>query len=254
MRQWATTASCPLQCARTVAVQHRRERVLCTPHRRCEDITCSGCAGRSWSGVPVSEGAGTVAGMSHLFVGVDCETSGRVFSNGARLIQAGFSVRDAAGTLQVFSELVRPRRPYLWEEEAFQVHHINRWDVESADDADTVDAHARSWLHHQFPDTELVAVGLNIGSFDFPFLHDSLPSTMTLFTHRSVDLNSVFYTLDGQTGLDGNRWTWLAWKRAAAQFAQQQLADQPGQAHDAGWDAASAIIMHEWLISHIRTT
>lgn len=187
------------------------------------------------------------------FIGLDCETTGANIDDGASLIQVGAATFDSTGVTDVYRSLVNPGH-LRWSHEAFAVHGIPADDVRAARPHSTVDAEAAAWLTQRTGAARgtrsLIAVGFNVGAFDFRFLNRWMPDTMSLFTHRCVDLNSLCFALDSTAPADSeSEWTWTQWKAAAKTYAREQLqaADVHGGAHDAGWDAAEAVLCFTWL-------
>lgn len=188
-----------------------------------------------------------------LVAGIDCETSGNDLARGARMIQIGLAV-GSGSDLDVFSSLVgwsdESWDTDSWSTEAETVHGITRARLAQAPDADAVDALAATWLlrHGARADRPAVlAVGFNVGSFDLPFIARYLPRTRALLTHRCVDLNSVLFTLDGWHPTESDGWGWHRWKSTVKEHAAAALHAHAGGAHDAGWDAAEAMLSWQWL-------
>jgi hypothetical protein len=188
-----------------------------------------------------------------LVAGVDCETSGNDLGRGARIIQIGLALPTEDG-LSVFSSLVGwPEDSWddtSWSPEAEAVHGITRTRLAGAPECTTVDAQACEWLTDRGASVGnrlILSVGFNVGSFDHPFIARYLPATRALLSHRCVDLNSVLFTFDGwhPDGEDG--WDWLRWKSSMKADVASALRDNEGGAHDAGWDAAEALLSWRWL-------
>jgi hypothetical protein len=186
-----------------------------------------------------------------IFVGLDCETSARSLAQGARLIQAGIAIRTDAG-LEVLSELVSWDE-MLWDEGAAAIHNIPREALDAARPAAQVDTAFHNWLVLRTPaetsHQELVSVGFNVASFDHPFFAHAMPRTMGLFSHRAVELNSLCFALDGAPGPDGKCWGSEQWKACAKSVAAERLEARGlgGVEHDAGYDAALALEIFDWL-------
>lgn len=191
-----------------------------------------------------------------VVVGLDCETSGSELSSGHRLIQAGLAAHDGA-SVEIFSSLVGwPADSWSgneWSLEAEAVHRISRERLADAPPAEIVDADAAAWLLARGGRSHfrrILTVGFNVGAFDHPFFARYLPRTRGLITHRHIDLNSVCFTLHGRPH-NGRSHTWQEWKEAAKQAAAAQLS-HVGGAHDAGYDAAEALLAWVWLREQIN--
>lgn len=87
----------------------------------------------------------------------------------------------------------------------------------------------------------LVPVGWNVGSFDMPFVRNTLPLSAALFSRRYVDLNSVCFTY-GSLVKGVPFGDWHGFKNDCKQFAEEalQIDGEPAQWHDAGYDAQAA--------------
>jgi hypothetical protein len=188
-----------------------------------------------------------------LIAGVDCETSGNDLDLGARLIQIGLALPTDEG-LSVFSSLVGwPEDSWdgsSWSSEAESVHGITRARLAAAPDPFSVDAQACDWLTNRgarVGSRLILSVGFNVGSFDHPFIARYLPATRALLSHRCIDLNSVLFTFDGWHPDAEEGWDWLRWKSSMKADVASALRDHEGAAHDAGWDAAEALLSWRWL-------
>jgi len=78
---------------------------------------------------------------------------------------------------------------------------------------------------------QIVPIGFNVGSFDMQFLRKQSPLIASYFSHRSVDLNSVVYTLDPLQA-------WNLKERLSAEVAEQMGEDRAF--HTAAYDARFA--------------
>jgi DNA polymerase III epsilon subunit-like protein len=188
-----------------------------------------------------------------LVTGLDCETSGSDLAAGHRLIQVGLAVL-ADGEPRIFTSLVGwPENSWdeqSWSPQAQAVHNISREQLADALPADEVDFLAESWLlgHGALLGRRLVlSVGFNVGSFDHPFFARYLPRTRALITHRHVDLNSICFTMDGWSGRN-----WQQWKDAAKTAAAAQLRHLGSASHDAGYDAAEAVLAWQWIREQVN--
>lgn len=184
-------------------------------------------------------------------VGLDGEMSSATHTTGA-LIQAGIAVQDPDGQIHTFCRLLKEHDidyQNWWEEQAEQVHHIKKEEVLSATRATIIDDLAYQWLKENTTGEPLYAVGYNVMSFDIPFFKKALPKTTSLFSHRGIDLNSILLTLDGY----GDK-PWTYYKDLLKDYCKAELENQNFgyNAHNAGWDAAEAIIAYSWLTERIR--
>ena len=194
-----------------------------------------------------------------LVAGVDCETSGNDVNRGARLIQIGLALPTVDG-LSIFSSLVGwPEDSWddsSWSPEAEAVHGISRARLAVAPEPSIVDAQICEWLTDRGAKAGsrlILSVGFNVGSFDHPFIARYLPATRALLSHRCVDLNSVLFTFDGWHPGEEDGWDWLRWKSSMKADVASALRDHEGGAHDAGWDAAEALLSWRWLRERLDT-
>ena len=189
-----------------------------------------------------------------VVIGLDGEMSSAELDQGGRLIQAGLAVR-VDGRLEVFSELIGWDE-LEWSEEAAAVHGIDRADIAAASRSEEVDQRVYEWLlarGGRAKRRRLVATGFNVAGFDLPFFRHALPRTMALVSRRSVDLNAVCMTLGGWATPTGPTRTWTGWKDGLKSAADAEIARLgiSGHAHDAGYDAAQALLGWEWLRAEI---
>lgn len=184
------------------------------------------------------------------FLGLDIETSGIALSKGSRLIQIGIVAGDGAE----YCRLVRPTDgDFEWDPESATVHGIPLQAVYDAAPDTEIDAELFQWLlaHGGHADKRvLIAVGFNVQSFDLPFIRHSLPMSGDLISRRSVDLNSICFTMGSmQLPFQGSIPRWSGWKRMAKRWAEEQLiADGiPAAHHDALYDARNGMLCWEFL-------
>lgn len=193
-----------------------------------------------------------------LVIGLDGEMSASDLEAGGRLIQGGIAVFDDGG-VQVTSELMS-WPDMRWDPRAAEVHQLPRDVVDAAQTVEEADEVLYSWLlargavaHRR----TLITVGFNVGAFDHPFFRHALPRAMSVISRRTIDLNAVCMTLDGWD--PSPRCTtprdWSGWKRSAKNAAKSYLdaAGVEGVEHDAGYDAALAIVAWLWLRAQIRS-
>ncbi len=200
-------------------------------------------------------------------VGLDGEMSAASLADGGRLIQAGLALRSGSG-VEVFSSLIGwADAPMLWEDRAAAVHGIERRRLDDAPAPHEVDRAASAFLTERalagpreegVPRVTLVTVGFNVAAFDHPFFRHALPLTTSLLSRRAVDLNALCFALDGwdpDPKVASPR-TWSGWKRTSKRYANARLAAEghAGGEHDAGWDAAQALYVLEYLRAHIHAS
>lgn len=195
--------------------------------------------------------------MPALFFGLDGEMSAAELTHGGRLIQVGVVAHsDRTGQVpsdgsELFSAVLRPSE-FMWDQEAEAVHGLTREEVMDAAPAAQVDAELRAWLlEHGAQDGEqsAIAIGFNVGTFDLPHLAAVLPRSASLFSHRSVELNAICFTLDG-VPYAGRPTGWQGWKQAAVRWAVAEIAGLDGgenAAHDAGFDARLHLFVWRFL-------
>lgn len=154
--------------------------------------------------------------------------------------------------VEVFSSLSNPG-PERWQPEAQAVHGISPEAIEAAPSTAEVDERAARWLRshggRSGTRSSVIAVGFNVGAFDFPFFRHYLPEAMSMVSRRSIDLNAICFMLAGwdPRSSDSAR-DWTGWRRSAKKHANKQLQNLgvPGATHDAGWDAAEALLAYSW--------
>lgn len=189
------------------------------------------------------------------FFGIDIETSARDLLTGGRLIQIGAATVPAKREdPDTWSSLVFPGE-LTWEDAAYAVHGIDQRDVARAPHADEIDAALSTWLVEHGADPEApadtIAIGFNVGTYDLPFIAVTLPKTFALLSYRAVDLNSVLFAMDGLT-YDHEKLTAAGWKAIAKSYAARRLHATGQAAHDAGYDAAEAVLIWQFLTAALR--
>lgn len=195
-------------------------------------------------------------------LGLDGEMSGADLEDGCRLIQIGVSAWTAepGGEVDTFSSLIGYPVDYwtedTWQAKAESVHGFTREQVAAAPAPAEVDDALYEWLltHGAVAGRRmLVPIGLNVGAFDMPFVRDALPRSASLFARRCTDLNALLFTFDGWDPIAGQPVRDFAgWKRSMRVAANTTLAADPslaGREHDAGFDAAQALVGWWWLRS-----
>lgn len=196
------------------------------------------------------------------YIGLDLETSGTDIDAGALPIQLGM----ANGLASSYSSLIGWEQDDLmagWSDRSAEVHGIPAQRVtigksHSAFAAETIDGWAVEWLttalDRDIAPNSLVAVGWNVGSFDFPFVKRYLPKLGELFSYRFVDLNAVCFTLaesrrrasmkpDGELG-------YKSWKKRVKRASEEAMGH--GEWHDAGYDAAASLAAWWFLCDRVN--
>lgn len=194
-----------------------------------------------------------------ILIGLDGEMSGSELSAGHRLIQAGIAVRDGE-QIRVFSSLIGwPDEQLIWDEEAYQIHYIERQRILDGPAPATVDQAAQTFLNAAVGEHKglaLVTVGFNVAAFDHPFFRAALPGLMGRMSRRAIDLNTVCFALDGWSGDRARDRSWQRWKKDACAWADEQMlaAGHTEGRHDAGYDAGQALYVLEFLRSQIHAS
>ena len=145
--------------------------------------------------------------------------------------------------------MVNPGEGFAWSSRAEGVHGFTRDEVLAAPSAKDVDEALCTWLLEQGIDADVrggvIPVGFNVGAFDMPHLAVALPQAHAMFSRRTVDLNSVCFTIDGMV-YGGMPVSASGWKRMAKTYADRVLhaAGTVVNQHDAGYDAL--LHLHAW--------
>jgi len=136
-----------------------------------------------------------------------------------------------------------------WSEQAEAVHGLSLELLQAfASPPAQVDEELYEFLIALGADTKrrgkTIPVGFNVGSFDMPFVKDSLPKSFSLFSRRTVDLNAICFALDHKehNGMPVKAETW---KKMAKAYAIQKIGME--NQHDAGWDSLMHIYCFEYL-------
>jgi hypothetical protein len=193
-------------------------------------------------------GGGT---MTKRLIGLDGEMSDSELADGAVLVQIGVAF-DAT---ERFSAILGwPEDSYFRTDRAMAVHGIHPVAIAAADPPAEVDVQLEQWLLARGAASEkraLVPVGYNVGAFDLPFVAAFLPRTSQLLSRRVVDLNAFCLAYEGRVPYQGSLPSFSGWKRLAQRYAAEKLAavGLEENLHDAGYDAASAIVQVEFFTS-----
>jgi hypothetical protein len=189
--------------------------------------------------------------MTKRLIGLDGEMSDSELADGAVLVQIGVAF-DAT---ERFSALLGwPEGSYFKTDRAMAVHGIDPATIAAADPPPEVDAQLEQWLLARGGASDkraLVPVGYNVGAFDLPFVATYLPRTSKLLSRRVVDLNAFCLAYEGRVPYEGSLPTFSGWKRLAKRYSAKKLAAVSLEEnwHDAGYDAASAILQVEFFAS-----
>jgi oligoribonuclease (3'-5' exoribonuclease) len=180
--------------------------------------------------------------MPARFIGVDGEMTGRNGPEVHQLVQIGVAV----GPDEVFASDIGYDK---WSEdtESMAVHGLSAERIRAAARADAVDAELCRWLADKVVGAErgLIPVGWNVAAFDLPYIRRYLPRFASHLSRRSVDLNAVCFTFAGGAG---SRWKSL--KKRSKRYVEGRLGG--AQWHDAGYDAAAALLAWEYFKSLAR--
>jgi hypothetical protein len=148
-----------------------------------------------------------------------------------------------------------------WSVEAERVHGIPIERVRDAyrdgRTATVVAREAADWLmsFSGAGPRDFIAVGWNVGSFDFPFVQRFMPELAKLFSYRFQDLNSVCFTL-AQAGRrrayrPEHALGFESWKKRAKKAAESMIGGD-ARWHDAGYDALASLLSWWWLCDRIE--
>lgn len=128
------------------------------------------------------------------YIGLDGEMSSADIETGGKLIQIGMA-KIVDGQMESIGYLLNPG-VMDWSEEAEAVHQFTKSQIESdGEDPAVVDPILADWANRTTERRDFVMVGFNVGSFDRPFIKQSLPILFGRFSRRSVDLNSLIFAL-----------------------------------------------------------
>ena len=194
--------------------------------------------------------------MANVFVGLDGEMTGgsRVVGGLPRLCQIGLSLgaNDSFG-----SDIGWQVGDYTYEQEALNVNGFTHDRIISGPPAAEVDEAMYKWLtEHGIGPRDGVPVGFAVGSFDMPFVRETLPKSADLFTRRCVDLTAICFAIEEarrtfeQTPNNAlMRSRWKQPSRAAKAYAEKVMGK--AQWHDAEFDAIAALLCFQYLSSEI---
>jgi hypothetical protein len=133
-----------------------------------------------------------------------------------------------------------------WSDQAEEVHQFSRDYIERyGEDPAMIDQSLADWANPTSHKRDFVMVGFNVGSFDRPFVEQSLPILFSKFSRRSVDLNSLIFMMsntDSQFQKIKSRAKEYAFEKMEGMFDGFQ-----NRQHDAEYDAVMSLYCFEYL-------
>ena len=184
------------------------------------------------------------------YIGIDGEMSGTDIDAGHKLIQIGLAKYNPTGGVDHIGYLINPG-DMAWSMQAQEVHQFSeeyirdygKWPGE-------IDQTVAEWANPGEQKRDFVMVGFNVGSFDRPFIKQTLPITHSKFSRRSVDINSVIFSLS-----DTNS-AFERIKGRAKDYAFEKMEGMfhgfSNRQHDAEYDAVMSLYCFEYLRSLIK--
>ena len=129
------------------------------------------------------------------YIGIDGEMSGNDIDAGHKLIQIGLAKYNEDGGVDHVGYLLNPGE-MVWSMEAQEVHQFTQEDIKGYGIYPSIiDPITAKWANPKSQRRDFVMVGFNVGSFDRPFKKQTLTITYEKFSRRSVDLNSVIFSM-----------------------------------------------------------
>lgn len=183
------------------------------------------------------------------YIGLDGEMSSADIETGGKLIQIGMA-KFVDGKMESIGRMLNPGS-MDWSAEAESVHQFSREYIEkNGEDPAMVDEMLANWANPTMYRRDFVMVGFNVGSFDRPFVKQSLPILFSKFSRRSVDLNSLIFALS-----DSNS-QFESIKAKAKDYAFEQMEGMfdgfQNRQHDAEYDAVMSLYCFEYLQSVMK--
>jgi DNA polymerase III alpha subunit (gram-positive type) len=183
------------------------------------------------------------------YIGLDGEMSSADIHTGGKLIQIGMAKMQDGKMISIAS-MLNPGS-MEWSEEAEAVHEFTQDYVEKFGlDPSLVDQELASWVGHGLERRDTIAVGFNVGSFDMPFVKQSLPILFSKFSRRTVDLNALIFSLS-----DTDK-EFQKIKANAKRYAEQQMNNMfdgfKNRQHDAEYDSVMALYCFEYIRSLMK--
>lgn len=183
------------------------------------------------------------------YIGIDGEMSGTDIDAGHKLIQIGLAkyVNDEVVSI---GYLINPGE-MAWSLQAEEVHQFSREYINKYGlSPDGVDIASSTWANPSTQKRDFVMVGFNVGSFDRPFIKQTLPLLYGKFSRRSVDLNSLIFSMSATNStferIKGNA------KDYAIAKMDGMFNDFKNRQHDAEYDAVMALYCFEYLRTLIK--
>lgn len=183
------------------------------------------------------------------YIGVDGEMSGTEIDAGHKLIQIGMA-KVVDGKMQSVGQLLNPGE-MAWSEQAQEIHQFTIEDIERDGECPSdVDFALADWANDTNGTRDYIMVGFNVGSFDRPFIKQTLPLLYRKFSRRSVDINSVIFAMS-KTNSEFERIKGRA-KDYAIEKMQGMFDGFKDRQHDAEYDAVMALYCFEYLRTLIK--
>jgi DNA polymerase III epsilon subunit-like protein len=183
------------------------------------------------------------------YIGLDGEMSGNDIDSGHKLIQIGMA-KYVDGVVYSTGTLLNPG-VMEWSYQAQDVHQFTQEDIEKyGEDPAMVDQMLADWANPTVHRRDFVMVGFNVGSFDRPFIKQTLPILYGKFSRRSVDLNSVIFAMAETNG------QFERIKAASKDYAFEKMEGAfegfKNRQHDAEYDAVMSLYCFEYLKTLIK--
>lgn len=187
-------------------------------------------------------------------VGMDLETNG---ADMATAVPIQIGVYDPNST-NFYDQLIYYYiQPKDWSEKAEGIHHIDHADILAyGETPEKVQETLTRWmnaneLHKPWP------IGWNVGGFDMAILQHHAPGIWDLFSHRTIDLNSLcklVEMLQIPRADSPNPWKWDTLKKRVKRLAEYRASDDGWvcRPHDALYDAVTAWHSFEILIEMLK--
>jgi DNA polymerase III epsilon subunit-like protein len=182
------------------------------------------------------------------YIGLDGEMSSADIKTGGKLIQIGMA-KYCDGEMISIGSLLNPGS-MDWSEEAAAVHQFTKKEIEeNGEDPAMIDQSLANWANPTKERRDCIMVGFNVGSFDRPFVEQSLPILFSKFSRRTVDLNSIIFAMS-----DSDK-EFNQIKKMAKEYAIKQMTGMfdgfKDRQHDAEYDAVMALYCFEYLRAKI---
>lgn len=180
------------------------------------------------------------------YIGIDGEMSGNDIDAGHELIQIGLAKYNQDGGMDHIGYLINPG-DMVWSMEAQEVHQFTQEDIKGYGlQPENVDKWVSNWANPSDQRRDFVMVGFNVGSFDRPFIKRTLPLTYRKFSRRSVDINSLIFSMS-DTNTQFERI-----KAKAKDYAFEKMDGMfddefKNRQHDAEYDAVMSLYCFEYL-------